>query len=321
MLNTEKPACSVEFVADVALVGTYELRTDTNTKHGSVRRYDAASASLVDVHAMPSAVLDLKVSCDERAIACALSDGSVALLDAASMSASASLTRSNAALALALAVEWSDRKAHCAGERHLAASYSDGFVALFDANRGTAVHEWKAHDAEAWTVAYDCWQPAVVMSGADDSRFKVWDVRAGLDTPTSVLRYDMGVTAVQSHTQREHVVAVGSYDESVTILDLRAVREPLARHASGGGVWRLKWQPGGSDYLLAACMHAGFCVVRFDAAERRLVPVQDWFAPHVSMAYGADWHRDGRTIGSCSFYDCLFTLRPFECPAPSGRPE
>jgi diphthine methyl ester acylhydrolase len=321
MLNTEQPADSVEFVGNIALVGTYELRTETNTKHGSVRRYDSTTGSLIDVHRMPSAVLDLKVTDDQRTVACALSDGSVALLDSSDMSSRGSLlSRDNASVvSLALAVEWNDRKAATSG-RQLCVSYSDGCVALFD-DESRCVERWKAHAAEAWTVAFDCWQPAVVMTGADDSCFKVWDTRAGLHQSSGVVRYEMGVTALQSHTHREHIVAVGSYDESVTVFDLRAVHKPLATHRSGGGVWRLKWQPGGSDFLLAACMHAGFRVLQFDAARGELESVEEWFAPHTSMAYGADWRRDGATIGSCSFYDCLFTLRPFRPPtaaAPSA---
>lgn len=312
-MNTEEPADSVEFVGDVALVGTYDLRTATNTKHGSVRRYSSESATLLDVHAMPSAVLDLKVSDDQRLVAVALSDGAVDLCDANNLErvVSMRLAAGNDAV-LAMAVEWSDRKSRADASRSVVASFSDGRVALFDAERGCSVSEWSAHRAEAWTVAFDCWQPAVVMSGADDSCFKLWDSRGGVDAPVGVLRYDAGVTAVQSHTAREHCVAVGSYDESIAILDLRALRKPLATFASGGGVWRLKWQPGGGDALLAACMHAGFALLDFDGAALRVR--EQWFAPHASMAYGADWRRDGQLVGCCSFYDRLFTLR--RLPAP-----
>lgn len=310
IVDTVMPACSVEFLGSVALVGTYELREATRTKHGTVRRVETAGDSLTvidDVREMPSAVLDIKCS-SSRTVACALSDGSLTLLDGASLTSVVASLRRNSGddAALALALEWSDRKVE--SSRQLCASYSDGGVALFDVASEQCVSAWKAHSLEAWTVAFDCWQPSVMMSGADDGRFHVWDVRASLDTPVSSRRYDMGVTAVQSHTIREHCVAVGSYDESIAVYDLRALRAaPLAHFESGGGVWRLKWRPDGADVLLAACMHAGFATLEFDDSARELRVLEQWFAPHTSMAYGADWRGDSALLACCSFYDHCFT--------------
>jgi diphthamide biosynthesis protein 7 len=311
VVDTVMPACSVEFLGSVALIGTYELREATRTKHGTVHRVETAGDSMQpmdDVREMPSAVLDIKCS-SLGTVACALSDGSLTLLNDASLTNIVASLRRNSGddAALALALEWSDRKIQ--SSRQLCASYSDGGVALFDVASEQCVSAWKAHSLEAWTVAFDCWQPSVVMSGADDGRFHVWDVRAPLDAPVSSRRYDMGVTAVQSHTMREHCVAVGSYDESIAVYDLRALRAaPLARFESGGGVWRLKWRPDGADVLLAACMHAGFATLEFCDGERELRALEQWFAPHTSMAYGADWRGDSALLACCSFYDHCFTL-------------
>jgi diphthamide biosynthesis protein 7 len=322
-IDTVQPACSVEFLGTTALIGTYELREATRTKHGGVARVQTADVDLAEVRLdgvreLPSAVLDLKCAADARSVACALSDGAVALLDAELADVASLRCAQVDASALALALEWSDRRC-AASQPQLCVSYSDGRVAVFDVAVEQCVSVWKPHSLEAWTVAFDCWQPAVVMSGADDGRFRVYDTRASTQAPVASRQYEMGVTAVQSHTAREHYVAVGSYDESIAVFDLRALREPVARHDSGGGVWRLKWRPDGADVLLAACMHAGWATLELDDGARELRAFAQWFAPHASMAYGADWRTDAALIGCCSFYDHRFSLYRHD-PRPSRAP-
>lgn len=123
----------------------------------------------------------------------------------------------------------------------------------------------------------------------------------------------------------------GSYDESVRVWDARALRHPMSTTSTGGGLWRLKWHPNPErgNFLLAACMHAGMCVVDtgmgtkdplgqdslpcLNGGEREGIMVK--YTRHASMAYGADWCRlpallrsQRAIIASCSFYDSLLCL-------------
>lgn len=109
--------------------------------------------------------------------------------------------------------------------------------------------QWQAHDLfgspiEAWIVAFNCHDPHVLFSGADDATLKGWDLRAA-STPTfkNTRAHSMGVCSIQFHPHDEHLVAVGSYDEHVSLWDHRNMKTPLALHSTGGGVWRLKWHP------------------------------------------------------------------------------
>ncbi len=97
---------------------------------------------------------------------------------------------------------------------------------------------------------------------------------------------------------------------------------------TGGGVWRLKWHPCDSHLLLAACMYAGFAVLRVDAAsgtagtaQRSTLParpdnriaVAERYPHHQSLAYGASWCAEvgegGQSlVATCSFYDRLLHL-------------
>ena len=96
--------------------------------------------------------------------------------------------------------------------------------------------------------------------------------------------------------------------------------EPIFSLGLGGGVWRLKWHPHAenADFLLAACMHNGFRVVKANSAGFEAEPTATsdchcaevgYYMDHKSLAYGADWchsreRRDSFLVGSCSFYDC-----------------
>lgn len=149
---------------------------------------------------------------------------------------------------------------------------------------------------------------------------KGWDVRQGLESPIFVnKRFEGGVTSIQSHPFVEHILAVGSYDNTVRLFDTRKPLVPLTQADVGGGAWRVKWHPSEQrkNELLVACMHDGFKVLGFDSKqfvgnETKCVR-EKRFEEHKSLAYGADWsfaekNHEGTLVASCSFYDHTLCL-------------
>ncbi len=171
-------------------------------------------------------------------------------------------------------------------EPSIAISQSNSMISLWQLSpSGPQLSQrWVAHEYELWIVHFDTHTPDLLYSGADDCKFKCWDVRAGGSSNnirSSVFvdeTHSMGVCSIASHPTRSHVLATGSYDESLRIWDTRSLRKPLLmqEHALGGGVWRVRWNPAtgeddGStraDSILCAAMHNGFAVVdlNFEAA-------------------------------------------------------
>ncbi|KAJ3049413.1 Diphthine methyltransferase [Rhizophlyctis rosea] len=171
-------------------------------------------------------------------------------------------------LSLSFSVPYSTKKAD---SRQLAISESDGTASTLTLTPTslTRTQEWKAHNYEAWIVAWDYWKnEQFVWTGGDDSLLKGWDLRVATGSH-SVLskRHQAGVTSIHSHPSREHILATGSYDETVLIWDTRNLKSPLMVHHTGGGNWRLKWHPGDPSQLLVAAMHEGFAVLGVDFGE------------------------------------------------------
>ncbi|KAI0724560.1 WD-40 repeat-containing protein [Cerioporus squamosus] len=227
---------------------------------------------------------------------------------------------------LCLSLDWSNRRTPTTGLGDMIVSLSNGSLSLLRPHESAVLavtDTWHAHDYEPWIAAWNYWDPNVVFSGGDDLKMKGWDAREGGARPLFVnKRFDAGVTTIQSHPHIEHILAVGSYDNTVRLFDTRNPLVPLTEVDVGGGAWRVKWHPSPTrkNDLLVACMHDGFKVVRFhfgsgDIAEGfSLAASKPWevvkrFDQHTSLAYGADWsfaqNEDGdRTlVASCSFYD------------------
>jgi len=145
---------------------------------------------------------------------------------------------------------------------------------------------------------------------------KFWDVRQDLVRPFFVnRRFEAGVTTVQSHLHVESLIAVGSYNNMVTLFDRRKASVALSEVDVGGGVWRVKWNPqeNRKGDLLAACMRDGFKVLHYEDGMWQGQIVQR-FDDHDSLAYGVDWSfeppaEDGKQlVGSCSFYDHILHI-------------
>ncbi|KAL4151525.1 hypothetical protein PRNP1_008467 [Phytophthora ramorum] len=222
---------------------------------------------------------------------------------------------------MCLSLDWNNR-VHSSAQPSICVSHSDGTLSVWDiASQGIVRQaKWRAHDLygspiEAWITAFNCHDPNVLFSGADDATLKGWDLRAGTAAPTfkNARQFSMGVCSIQFHPHDERLVAVGSYDEQIAVWDHRSMTRPLAVHGAGGGVWRLKWHPAANrkELLLAACMHNGFQVLEL-AGETTLRKAAS-YDRHDSLAYGVDWWlhpaalaAKAPVVGSVSFYDHVF---------------
>jgi WD40 repeat protein len=236
--------------------------------------------------------------------------------------------------------------------RQIVSTYSNGRVAIHDvafSSDGDQVQlferdSWAAHNiftspAEVWsaTFAHDG-DRNMILSCGDEGALKFWDVRS-TNRPMQVIKnqFEAGVTCASHHPRHEHLVACGSYDETMALFDVRFMsQKPLCHSAKlGGGIWRIKWHPVSDDRLLVGAMHGGCRVLRIqgwndiddgEAYQEQTtggVTVEESSSPHISMkvtkkftehesmAYGADWlvcphpTRNGyfEAAASCSFYD------------------
>lgn len=76
---------------------------------------------------------------------------------------------------LALSLAWNNRNPVDA-----AVSLSDGNITISRLLPSGGFYkecEWHAHDLEAWICAYDTYSPRTLYTGADDAKFKIWDLR------------------------------------------------------------------------------------------------------------------------------------------------
>mmetsp|Transcript_7489 Transcript_7489/g.14209 ORF Transcript_7489/g.14209 Transcript_7489/m.14209 type:complete len:489 (+) Transcript_7489:130-1596(+) len=194
---------------------------------------------------------------------------------------------------------------------------------------------WDAHTlfacpSEVWTTCFTSnkyynTHSNSVLSGGDDCKMKLWDMRT-CHKPMHVQDdFEAGVTAVSYHPRLEHIFAVGSYDEKIRIWDMRKLGGrssngglPLDCIDVGGGVWRIKWHPWDGNRMLVGAMHGGCRVLQIDGIQHVETTLDSVgvnsritkeFKEHKSMAYGADWilssseNYDLDAATSCSFYD------------------
>ena len=76
--------------------------------------------------------------------------------------------------------------------------------------------------------------------------------------------YNVGVTSFEHSraSSNSPYFYVGSYDDSVSVWDIRRFKSPLVSENVGGGVWRIRTKLcEGRDKLALATMYDGFTII------------------------------------------------------------
>jgi diphthamide biosynthesis protein 7 len=139
----------------------------------------------------------------------------------------------NGVVPLCLSLSWDSPAAYKQRTSHvgritesfrIVSTYSNGKMAIHDVAFGSDQVQlverdsWDAHTmfqnpSEVWSACFintDRTHSNVVLSGGDEGKIKVWDVRA-TTRPMQVLEpFEAGVTCLSPHPSLENIVAVGS---------------------------------------------------------------------------------------------------------------
>ena len=194
-----------------------------------------------------------------------------------------------------------------------------GYLSLIklDNERSELERKFKAHDLETWSVLFDRQNMDILYSGADDSQFKMWDLRLSDQRPVGKCAiFDGGVTNILYPCRSDdpslllngysnNQILCSSYDERIYVLDKRNMKNSLKKSSRlGGGVWKMKVHPK-KDMLLLACMHYGVNIVNFDNFDPLF-----YYDKHGldNLAYGCDWNNSNISpvydiVATCSFYN------------------
>ena len=159
---------------------------------------------------------------------------------------------------------------------------------------------WKAHDAEIWYVSQDLHDTDLFYTGSDDFSMKIWDVRSEIQVAVNKSGHEAGVCCIKSSPWDEFVIATGSYDEKVRLWDRRMMGSSVQTIECGSGAWRVAWNPQNKNLMAVASMRAGFHIIDLAGEGGNVIQTEN-VEDHV--AYGIDWHPNGTSLASCSFYN------------------
>ena len=186
----------------------------------------------------------------------------------------------------------------------LAVVGQDGVVHHLKVGAGIQqVASQRQHELEAWCVEVSATDSNLILSGADDSLLRAWDLRTSNASPAFSNRsHEAGVISLASNPHNVFQILSGSYDERLRLFDLRHMKEPLLRsNRLGDGAYQLSWHPKRCGRFAVAAMRCGFPIFELkdeDAADLAFIQFGGYCeaaqeGSHGSLGYGISWQSLG----------------------------
>lgn len=246
-MDTALFPCVIESLRDpnYGLCACYELDEATSTRKGEIFTFHVgddsdSSLNVIDSVRLDAGVLDCKYLGHTLYAALSTEKLNVYQVDAGNYRLSESHSTSKPGEGLFLSVSAStcsenetNRVIGVSTQQGSVIVYNEGEDGLHERFFVSEAHKLAGEAVPAWIVAIYPQSTNVLLTGGDDCKFRLWDTRSG-ESPTATKSFhDAGVTTAQWHPVYEHVCAVGSYDESVSVWDIRSLRSPLLHHSTG----------------------------------------------------------------------------------------
>ena len=321
-LDTKLPADCVEVgprtrSGDVVLAcGTYHLDESTKIKSGHIGLYTASTTSKTitrgDTYG-ESAIFNMRW-CEDR-LGAVTADARFRLYRLRDQDESPSLehlgSKTSSEESKRLSVHYTSLAWNPYDKSQACVSHSNGNLSSWSVDDMKCVHEWRAHSyegghagAEVWSVSY--FDSNVLLSGADDTKLKTWDLRD--PTRASLVcsgHHEMGVTAIRILKGAPNAIITGSYDERIRMFDIRSLRKgSISSISCGGGVWQIRSATCGDveNRFVSACMRGGISHVSISSDRGLVLESSQPFDKE--LMYGVTCVDSTQNLNAgCSFYE------------------
>jgi WD40 repeat protein len=196
---------------------------------------------------------------------------------------------------------------------------NDGYHHIFDLKEEKTLASIKSHEYGLWSCTI--LDEHLYLTGSEDGLLKIWDRR--MDTVANVNKdHTASVNCILKDVYDKNNIFTGSYDENLTIIDIRKFNSCIKRQNLGHSLWDMKQEIyKDKRLLLIASIYEGFNIISIskeNEIEKILsVPLakdnDDNQMFHKAIVYGVDSriYQNELTITSCSFYDNLILLWKF----------
>lgn len=225
----------------IVACGCYELDEEQQHRNGGIVIYNYKNEALEEISSIsvPSGVLDLRLT--KEFVIAALASESLHFYSTNTNQGNVlvhSVTKPNEGLFLSLDTLISQDTQQL---QSVVVSTQASSILRYQVTESEIVetvhipntHMMFSEPMPAWIVANDPFQEQILLSGGDDMKFRLWDLRDVSVAAHTNKTHTAGVTCAQWHPYQEHLFVTGSYDESFQIWDMRKMQQSLLRVETG----------------------------------------------------------------------------------------
>lgn len=140
---------------------------------------------------------------------------------------------------------------------------------------------------------------SIFVSASLDNESLLWDIRRAKPANCIFRRANCPLTAVSWNTTSNDLIAIGTADGNIVLIDIRQTETPLYEYAEcdGRGVHKLLFNPNPERKEQLACCFDSTSVKVFDACREMLQLYED--NSHSDFVRGLAWYEDD--VYSCSW--------------------